>query len=282
MISLVQLLQQRGLDFSKKIKVVRHQDKRCDINEYYRLGHMETYQRYQSKKVFNCDYIVTFMGLQGSLSLLIGVYRVGECLLSKGQALPSDYPDQDVKERDEFYYELDEVSGFEDYKGRVVIEWGNAAISWHQWLDAERDKEVLEILPPGYVRNFPGYLDFILDHSELAAICANPQANRVWHRMLSAVAGVYLIVDAESGLQYVGSAYGENGILGRWMNYAKKGHGGNKKLKEALKTGEMHIKNLRFTVLRTLPKSLTAPEVIAYEVLYKNKLGSRAFGLNTN
>ena len=43
--------------------------------------------------------------------------------------------------------------------------------------------------------------------------------------------GVYLITDTSNGKMYVGSAYGENMILGRWKSYVKTGHGGNEGLK---------------------------------------------------
>lgn len=44
--------------------------------------------------------------------------------------------------------------------------------------------------------------------------------------------GVYLITDINSGKMYVGSAYGENMILGRWENYIANGNGGNTELKK--------------------------------------------------
>ncbi len=111
---------------------------------------------------------------------------------------------------------------FEDLKDRVIIEWGKSTRAWAQWL---RDKEVLEVLPKGHVRPFPGYLDFVINYEDLRSVCLNSSANAEWHRALSSVAGVYLIMDQVSGLQYIGSAYGKDGILGRWMNYARNGHG---------------------------------------------------------
>lgn len=36
----------------------------------------------------------------------------------------------------------------------------------------------------------------------------NPDANRGWKRQLSSVKGVYLILDADSSVQHIGSAYG--------------------------------------------------------------------------
>ena len=81
---------------------------------------------------------------------------------------------------------------------------------------------------------------------------------------------------------YVGSAYGREGILGRWLQYASSGHGGNSLLMDAINNNRYGPKSFRFTILQTLPKTQTKNEVIAQENLYKNKLGSRAFGLNKN
>lgn len=92
------------------------------------------------------------------------------------------------------------MAGFEYLKDRVVIDWGKSPLAWHQWL---KDKEIVEILTPGYVKDIPGYLNFILTHDELVGICSNPSANREWHRMLSSAAGIYLVVDRPTGLQNV-------------------------------------------------------------------------------
>ena len=48
---------------------------------------------------------------------------------------------------------------------------------------------------------------------------------------LRASRGVYLLIQRETGAQYVGSATGTDGFLGRWLSYTD-GHGGNKGLKE--------------------------------------------------
>lgn len=100
--------------------------------------------------------------------------------------------------------------------------------------------------------------------------------------MLSSVAGVYLILDTVSGMQYIGSAYGKEGIIGRWEQYARNGHGGNKQLMELLEKDPERITKFQYSILITLPQSMTKNEVINVEMLYKKKLGSRSFGLNSN
>ncbi|SIS64874.1 GIY-YIG nuclease family protein [Salimicrobium flavidum] len=101
-------------------------------------------------------------------------------------------------------------------------------------------------------------------------------------RMLSSVGGIYLIQDTTDGLQYVGSASGKEGILGRWKEYAKTGHGGNKILKQLIGADSTRAQKFKFTILQTLPATLTRNEVLAEERKYKEKLGSRAAGLNLN
>ncbi|WP_161631198.1 GIY-YIG nuclease family protein [Paenibacillus pinihumi] len=98
--------------------------------------------------------------------------------------------------------------------------------------------------------------------------------------MLSSVAGVYLITDFTNGNQYVGSASGKDGILGRWKNYSTSFHGGNAKLVSLLQSEPSRYKKFQYSILRALPKSLTRSEVVTYEQKYKQKLGTRAFGLN--
>jgi hypothetical protein len=278
-LNIVELLSLRGLLLSARIKLVRHQDKRFDVHELIRDGYFEVYQSFQSKPVFDCDFIVSFVGMENAKARLIGVYRVVSRVPASQSPISPDFTRRDLVNDHGFFYTLDPVPGFEDLAGRVVIDWGRAALAWHQWL---AEKEVVEVLPVGYVREFPGYLDFVLSFPELSAIIGKPDANREWHRMLGAIAGVYLITDMRTGKQYVGSASGEAGVLGRWAQYVRTGHGGNVVLQQVLAANPGAEKHFQFTLLRTLPQTLTRAEVIAYEVLYKRKLGSRVFGLNSN
>jgi len=275
--NIVELLKLRGLDTSANIKLVRHQDKRYNLQELYSKNKLDIYQSYQGKDVFNCDYVVSFLGTEGTRAVFIGVYQVLGKKDAKEVEPPENLLDPVFYQDSKFFYELKPLEGFEDYKDRLIIDWGSATLSWHQYLS---EKEVIEILPKGYVKEFPGFLDFILSYYELKKLISNPEANREWHRMLSSVGGIYLIVDKLTGKQYVGSAYGEDGIWGRWANYAKSGHGGNELLKKLLENNQEYCDNFLYSILQTLPKHLTKNEIIQKESFFKEKLGSRAFGLN--
>lgn len=277
-----EILRIRDFDTSKKIRLVRHQDSRFDIREIYEQGQLEIYQSLQSNAVFDdIEYIFSFIGIENTQAIFVGLYRnLGRCkygeLPKKPKFIYEDYLSDDL-----FWYHLEPLSNFDDLKERLIIKWGTPS-SARSWVQKKLDKEIVEIRPKGFVENFPGYQDFMLSYHQLVKLIDNPIANREWFNKLSSVGGIYLIVDTETGRQYVGSASGKNGIWGRWESYAKTGHGGNKKLIELLENRKGSIKNLQYTVLRTLPKTLTKKEVLEFERLYKEKLGTKAFGLNIN
>ena len=250
-----------------KVKLVRHKDNRKEYRELIKdKSSLLEYQREQSKEVFKgCDYIISFVGQEGTKSLLFGIFKV------KGVEKREHY----------FYYNLEEVHGFEHLVDRVVIDWGNNAISWHQWYH-KHQKEVVQILPKGYLGSFPGLLNFVLEFDELQKLIDNPDANQDWKKSLSNVNGIYIILDSKTGDQYIGSAYGKEGIWQRWSNYVKSFHGGNKKLIECCEAESGYFRNFRFSILQSLPSNMQQDEVTAIESLYKQKLGTRVNGLNSN
>lgn len=200
MIDIKEILVLRGLDTTKRIKLVRHlETRRFNLYEFHKTGLLELYQSYQSKPVFDqCDYIVSFIGMENSKARLVGVYEVTGVQPAQSAPLPlniaSQYPE--MFPPNGYFYVLKRLSGFEDLIERVVIDWGKSALAWHQWLSS---KEIVEILPTGYIKPFPGYLDFVLSFDELSTIINYPNANREWHIMLRAVAGIYLVVDTSTG-----------------------------------------------------------------------------------
>lgn len=280
-LGIIDLLTARGFDPSCKCKLVRHQDKRYDIDALIRDGWLELYQSHQSRDVFaNLDFIVAFSGDGSTRAKFLGVYRV----LSGRPRTPADVPIHapfpEWRDKPGFYYELEHQVQYADLEGRVVIEWGSGTLAWHQHL---RNKPIIEIFPTGRALDpFTDYLDFSLSFHQLKDLIANPAAHRDWFSSLSAVAGVYLILAETTGAQYVGSAYGLDGIWGRWYQYAANGHGNNKLLRGLISGDRAYPDAFRYSLLQVLPKTTKDSEVIRWETQYKNKLGSRAKGLNAN
>lgn len=280
MIDLCELLFTRGLLQGERLtKLVRHQSSRWDIESLVAHGQLDVYQSNQGRPVFDgCKYLVSFVGEKHSHARLFGVYQINGVSRDASRPWPAGYLYPHMPPG-LLWYDLEKLPAFANLERRVVIDWGPSTRSWVQWL---RPREVVEILPAGYVREFPGYDEVLLTYQELCDLAAHPASNREWHRALGSVAGVYLITDQSNGLQYVGSAHGAEGILGRWKSYARTGHGGNRLLRELLGRNAQAADAFQFSILRALPASLTKDEVLGNEALYKKKLGSRAYGLNAN
>lgn len=268
MITLQQVLKsQSPLLEGKRVKLVRHKDSRAEYREIVKdRAALLDYQRQQRRNVFDdSDYIVSFTGLERGRSLFFGVFKVRGCKF----------------DNTEYWYDLEQVEGFNSLVNRLVIDWGNNPRVWVQW-HQKQEKEVLEILPKGYVGSFPGLLDFVLEFDELRKLIENSKANHEWRHHLAAVNGVYLILDSVTGKQYIGSAYGDEGIWGRWSSYVATRHGNNRELKRLMNIDPNYYRHFRFSVLQSLPSNVTAREIGEVESLYKRKLGSIAYGLNAN
>lgn len=159
---------------------------------------------------------------------------------------------------------------FDDYRGRIVIGWGDGERAWVQRAELQ-DKPIVEIRKERVDPPFPGFGTLRHCLGEIETVPVR------WADALRSVRGVYLIVHRESGQQYVGSAHGADGFFGRWKCYGD-GHGGNVALKElGADANEFDV-----TVLEVVGSEATNEEIFARETLWKEKLGTRVKGLNRN
>lgn len=164
-------------------------------------------------------------------------------------------------------FDLEWIDKVEAYSERILVPW-IAPRSWSQWAHGGR-KEILELRIDAREPAFPGFSAFSERVANLAFI---PQA---WRAALGSVRGVYLLV-ADDGSQYVGSAAGQDGFMGRWDAYAANGHGGNVILRQR---GD---RDYAVSILEIASPDMSRDEIIAREVFWKQKLGARAHGLNAN
>ena len=280
-IKIGELLKLRGLDINKRIKLVRHKDARQKqfINgvevegnpyDWYRNDKDKfiAYQSEQHRDVFkNVDYIVSFIGENGTIARFIGIYKI-------------EGPDNE-RNTNKYCYKMTEVEGFDELKERIIIDWGPSTISWHQWLNDKNDKEIIEITP-GFDHIFPGYEKIALTLAQLKNIILEKEYPE-WKKMLSAVNCIYIITDRKTGKNYIGSTYGKEGIWGRWKEYAKTGgHGNNVTLQKLYDQDNNYPNNFSWSILETLSITISSYEAINIEKCYKQKLGTLAFGLNNN
>ena len=220
-----------------------------------------------AKLLMQTDYVVVFVA-DGKYSRFAGVYQVFG---------------KDFKNKDKIFVEVRVLDVFRQFGGRVLVDWGvMAAQRWLQWF--KNDKNIIQI-DEGIIRMmipFKTYNDVLLDFKELKNIVDTDNAE--WREKLKAVNGIYGISDKSNGRLYVGSAYGEEGIWGRWKDYAEtKGHGNNDMLVDIIKQNPDYAwDNLQWFILETFSLDVTDAYAVERENLYKLKLCTRRFGYNKN
>ena len=133
-------------------------------------------------------------------------------------------------------YDADEVKEYEQYFGRLVVEYHNPCRTMGRKYENVMDElEVVQILNEQYTGNeFPGYENVRLSYPLLKNIVDRQLPG--WVDALRNQKAVYLITDTKTGKMYVGSATSQTGmLLQRWSSYAADGHGGNIELRELVK-----------------------------------------------
>ncbi len=276
------ILEKIGLD-PKRVKLIRHALSDKGFKRCYDKQLVLEYTRQQSAIFSNhYDYWCIFISEKGTNAKFWGCYKViGSVPVSK-ELEPAEFPIPGFFEGEGTYYELEHVEALAEYENRLVIDWGGATRSWHQ--KGSNPKPILSIQAEAK-KLFCGFENLVLSYDALREIIDNGYTvYSDWYSALSSVFAIYLIVETESGHQYVGSAYNtREGLWGRWSCYiVTGGHGGNKKMVAAMAENPERCHNLQFSVLQILPKSLTDEEVIQMESLWKKKLCTKQFGWNEN
>lgn len=235
-------------------------------------------------------YVMAFIVNSSGKTVFQSMYRVAgkstlrsddlEALFLPGHII--DYYSELARSGDYSFYSLEPTIYLSAYSGRLVVNWGKAALAWFQSFSTDRPKDILEILPSGFFRAFDGYASISLTRSELEFLYENCAANPEWISHLSRVAGVYLILDEGTGSQYIGSASGRRGVWGRWSNYCVDPTGGNVMLESLLKSDAKAYRRFRYSLLEAVPGNALSHEVVAKEAVYKKMLGTRVYGLNLN
>ncbi len=118
---------------------------------------------------------------------------------------------------------MERAEEMKDLVNRLIITWPSPR-SWYNW--ASTEKEVLSIYGSGEI-DFPGYENLILTYSQLENIVEGDERYIKWHEALENVNGIYLICNIKHNMQYIGSTYNNDGILGRWSEYVHTLDGGD-------------------------------------------------------
>ena len=287
------LLQGKNIN-PEQVLVVRHRPSEVGFNKVFPLlaadrhDLFNAYQQSQGAKVekamsvmVGTGYLASFIAHGPGKALFIGLYKIksAKSLTHKQYWARSAHAELKtlgmrgfVDDRSSIlWFDLPLVDFYRPWKGKLVVDWPPPERSW--WRRAHRNKISIHAILE------ESALDAIVKHwreieltwNELAVLPAS------WRAKLSEWRAIYYIFDVSDDKGYVGSAYGSENLLGRWLNYAASGHGGNRLLRR--RTPE----NFRFTILERVSPDMSAEDVIRLEATWKNRLHTRApSGLNDN
>jgi hypothetical protein len=291
-IELNDLLTSRGID-PKKVLVMRHRPTEPELRKVLpwlaaeKADVFNAYQQSQGEKVekamLSAVYLASFIGHEPGKALFIGLYSIGRAkpltveefwkvpANSKLREFGMNGFTGDDGRSTSLWFDLSVTEHLASWKGKLIVEWPGLERSWWRWADRNTIavRAILE--------------DSALDAAmpEWQRICLNLQEIGVlpsrWKAALSQWRGIYYIFDTGAGKGYVGSAYGEENILGRWMNYSATGHGGNSLLRRR------NPREFLFTILQRVSPDMPTDDIIRLESSWKDRLHTRPpFGWNDN
>jgi hypothetical protein len=241
------------------------------------------YQQTQNEAVENemkeAAQVASFIGHAPGAALFIGLYQrhghemrtpdqirsepaVRELESHGGKAATKSRLWFDLRLREDF---------FGEWKGKLAIEWPGKEINYHRFADRAVFKITAIHAESLLSKGAPvSYRKWDLRWDELKLL---PDS---WKNKLSDWRGIYYIFDVSDGRGYVGKASGTQNLLGRWLNYADSGDGGNLKLR-----GRDPL-NFRFSILELIPGDMEDGDIESREQNWMIRLRTRmsAHGLN--
>jgi hypothetical protein len=169
------------------------------------------------------------------------------------------------------WFDLELTEFYAKWKGKLVVNFPPPERAF--WRRAHKNTfSVLAILEDSALNPaIPEWRKMVVSWDDLDVLPMR------WKSKLSEWRGIYYIVDTYDGKAYVGSAYSDENLLGRWLNYAATGHGGNALLRER------DPKGFQFSILERVSPDMKKDDVTGREATWKDRLRTRSpHGLNDN
>lgn len=218
--------------------------------------------------------------------LFVGAYLIKE---KNSQTKKVAYGNHHVK-----FALAERLKEYDKFIEKVLVNHTNTGQSWFyvnpKIIESVVVESVSSISYFNQTSQFPDYENISFSYQELKKNWTNSS----WRQYLSAVYGVYVITDAKTGKLYVGSAYGDNGVYGRWSTYLSEGYDKsemeenrypNKRLYEIVeKYGISYIKKyFQYSLLEIFPKNEVGKQkALQRERYWKKVLKSKEHGYNAN
>ena len=189
------------------------------------------------KAMQRASHVAAFIGHEPGKALFVGLYAIGATTpLTRDSYLqiPANVTLKTHGSRGGFdkgrssmlWFDLALTDFYAAWKGKLIISWPGLELAW--WRRAHRNEfSVLAILEESaFDEAMPEWNELALTWEDLRVLPTR------WKSALSQWRGIYVIFDHDDRKSYVGSAYGKDNLLGRWLDYATVGHGGNKHLRK--------------------------------------------------
>ena len=276
------LLIEHRIDPAKTL-VLRHRPQEARLRRalpWLSVDQPKLYNAYQQSQLPDAEkmflraaYIASFLGIEAGTAKFVGLYSVNKwktitykaywakpenIALHEAYGMRGMTPDRKVTK----WFDLELKPFYSEWSGKLTVRWPGLERSWKRW--ADRNVFLINSVSErsAFEPEMPSWDELIIPWSELQSL------PKKWRAALQQWRGVYYIFDSSDGRGYIGSAYGADNLLGRWMNYAKSGHGGNKLLRGR------DPKNFRFSILRLLNHDENKDEVVRIERTWKSRLHS--------
>jgi hypothetical protein len=288
------LLHNKGFDL-EKVLVLRHKPPESDLAQRLpwlaaeRPTLFNAYQQTQGRNLEKAmaimagsGHIASFIGHESGKAVFIGLYSIDQAQpLTREQYMNKpeyielkNYGLCDFIKGDRdsiLWFDLNLSDFYTSWKGKLIIEWPSPERSW--WRYAHRNEMPVHSILEDSALNpkICDWKDVLLKWEELRILPSNLKS------ALSQWRGIYYVFDISDRKGYVGSAYGDMNILGRWCAYAARRHGGNTLLRGR------DPSNFLFSILQIVSPDMSQEEIVQIENSWKERLHTRMpYGLNNN
>ncbi len=286
------LLLDIGIDL-KDVLVLRHRPKEANLRKvlpFLADTNPKVFNAYQQtqpprveKAMLQAKFVASFIGHESGKAVFVGLYKVNShrplffdqywkkpihLKLKKKYGMKG----MTNKHSTILWFDLIPLKHLSEWKGKMIIRWPGGERAWYRRADRKKNKFEIHAITEDsiLIHDMPKWDQLTLTWNELKDL------PRKWCDKLKQWRGIYFIMDVSDGKGYVGAAYGHNNLFGRWSNYAKSGHGHNKKMQGR------DPDNFRFSILELVSPDMEPSDVQFKEATWKERLRTREFGLNDN
>jgi hypothetical protein len=280
-IQLKDFLVDAGIDIPGTL-VMRHTPTEKPIRDKLRSWAVERHNMFnayqatqlpkQERMLARAKRLVSCIGHEPGSALFVGIYEVQgsrPMTAAEFRAMPENqemYGPNDPGANC-LWFNLQLLDSLKEWKGKLAVRWPPPAVNWARWADRIFPIQAIHLesilVPP-----MPSWRELVLDWEQLGSLPSS------WADRLRQWRGVYVIQDKTDGKNYVGSASGDQNILGRWLQHRAGG--------DAVKLRDRSSNNFLFSILQLLEHDLPSDEVVIFESTWKKRLHTLTTGLNVN